>query len=429
MTPVSSLPAQAPPVLSLEVCTYLGGSKFDHARDVAFDSSGNMIVVGGTESPGLQFTNSIVTPGSPESGVKPVDVFVAKFNPAGNLLWATVVGGPSYDRAYAAEVDAEGYIYVAGRGGVGFPVTPGAMQTTFMSGGAGSLYGNQDGFIFKMKPDGSALEWATYFGGSDASMIRDLAIDAQGNVYISSQNTAGSTYPAHMQEVFDRGPYSQPAGKTDLVVAKVKADGSELLWGMHLGGSGDEAGESSIRVDASGNPVVLTATNSTNIQTTPGAYDRTFNGAWDFYLAKVHSDGSGLMFATYLGGANSEAVETHHLAIDSEDNIIVAAGTLSNDFPIVGGYHSSYNGSGGSGTGSGTNYAGDAVIAKLSPDGSQLLASTFLGGRYGDQAEGVGVDAEGNVYVAAPPIRTISRLRGALIRPAAAVRPPVLSRS
>jgi hypothetical protein len=66
---------------------------------------------------------------------------------------------------------------------------------------------------------------------------------------------------------------------------------------------------------------------------------------------------------------------------------------------MVGAYDATYNGSGGSGTGANTNYAGDAVVAKLSADGSRLVASTYLGGRYGDQAEGVGLDGDGNVWL------------------------------
>jgi hypothetical protein len=152
-------------------------------------------------------------------------------------------------------------------------------------------------------------------------------------------------------------------------------------------------------VDSAGNPVVLTATNSTDLPTTAGAWSRTLRGSFDFYVAKLRSDGSGLLWATYLGGSQEERVETHHLAVNALDEVIVAAGTLSTDFPIRGGYDGSYNGSGGTGTGANTNYAGDAVVAKLSGDGSRLLASTYLGGRYGDQAEGVWLDGEGNVWV------------------------------
>ena len=329
-----------------------------------------------------------------------MDVFVTKFDPLGRRLWTTIVGGPNYDRAYAVEVDAQGFVYVAGRAGSGFPVTSGAFQRAFAGGFAGSFYGNQDGVVFKMSPDGHALVWASYFGADDGAAIRDLAIDAAQNIYVTTQHTLGSSYPAAIQQVFNRGPFPNVAGTRDQVAAKIKGDGSQLLWAIHLGGSGNEAGESSVRVDASGNPVFVTLTASTNIQTTPGAYSRTLKGPSDFYVAKVRPDGSGLIFGTYLGGSGVEAVETHNLALDRQGNVIIAAGTHSADFPMKGAYDNTFNGKGSSGTGAATNYSGDAVIAKLSADGSQLLASTFFGGRYGDQAEGVWVDSAGSIYIA-----------------------------
>ena len=392
---------QPGPTVTLDVSSYLGGVKNDWVRDVAFDSAGNFYLTGGTERPGIGYTTAILNPGTKESpSVQEVDVFVAKFDRTGRHLWTTVVGGPNYERAYAIEVDDAGYIYVAGRAGRGFPVTTGAFQTTFMGGMETSSYGHQDGFVFKMAPDGRSLVWASYFGASDPGMIRDLAIDTHGNIYVSSVRKAGSSYPPEVQAVFDRGPYPTPAGGQDLVVARISNDGSRLVWAMHLGGTGEEAGEGSIRVGPDGHPVVLTVTNSTNAPTTAGAYSRSLRGATDFYLAKLRSDGAGLLWATYLGGSGSEAVETHHLAIDAEGNPVLAAGTLSTDFPITtGAYDATYNGSGGSGTGAGTNYAGDAVVAKISADGAALIASTYFGGRYGDQAEGVWLDRQGNVWM------------------------------
>lgn len=393
---------QSGPTVTLDLSSYLGGVKNDWVRDVAFDSAGNFYLTGGTERPGIGYTTAILNPGTKEStSVQEMDVFVAKFDRTGRHLWTTVVGGPNYERAYAIEVDDAGYIYVAGRAGRGFPVTSGAFQTTFMGGMETSSYGHQDGFVFKMAPDGRSLVWASYFGASDPGMIRDLAIDTHGNIYVSSVRKAGSSYPPEVQAVFDRGPYPTPVGGQDLVVARISNDGSRLVWAMHLGGTGDEAGEGSIRVGPDGHPVVLIVTNSTNAPTTAGAYSRSLRGATDFYIAKVRSDGAGLVWATYLGGSGSEAVETHHLAIDAEGSPVLAAGTLSTDFPVTtGAYDVTYNGSGGSGTGAGTNYAGDAVVAKISADGSRLIASTYFGGRYGDQAEGMWLDRNGNVWMA-----------------------------
>ena len=85
---------------------------------------------------------------------------------------------------YAVEVDKQGYVYVGGRAGDGFPTTEGAIQPNF--GGDSDInraYGPQDGFIAKLSPSGKQLIWATYFGGNDGSFFRDIDIDSQGNVY------------------------------------------------------------------------------------------------------------------------------------------------------------------------------------------------------------------------------------------------------
>lgn len=389
--------AEAETSVSLDLSAYMDGS----VRDITTDSNGNIYVTGGTTSPDF-----VGTPGAYQVRLNPVepegrevsrsDAFVAKLDAKGKLVWSTLIGGPNHDRAYALKVDRLGYVYIAGRAGAGFPVTRGAFQTQFMGGQETRFYGNQDGFIAKLSPDGSKVIWASYFGATDFAVIRDLDLDAEGNIYVASYYNGG-TYPASTAGGFRKGFRSTPVGQRDGVVAKIKGDGSRVLWATYIGGSGNEAVAPSIRVDHSGGVLFLTTTNSADMPTTAGAFDRTFNGGQDFYLAKISSEGS-LVYGTYLGGSGDEHVETHELAIDADGNAIVASGTTSADFPIIGKtFQKVYGGSGGSGTGYQTNYPGDIIVAKLSADGSRLLASTFIGGQYGEAAEGVGLDREGNV--------------------------------
>jgi len=96
---------------ALQWATYLGGNDYEHARDVCTDPQGNVYVVGGTRS-----TNFPIVGGTPlhpgprtdPNGSEVKDAFVAKFSPAGQLLWSTCLGGPNYERAYAVEVDRDG---------------------------------------------------------------------------------------------------------------------------------------------------------------------------------------------------------------------------------------------------------------------------------------------------------------------------------
>lgn len=388
--------ADIPDSLDLAFSTYLGGNLFEHVRDVTTDREGNIYVTGGTLSadfpvtPGAYQTThyrDIQPPDNPQ--IDPFDVFVVKLDPRGQLLWSTFLGGRNYDRAYAIEVDSLGYVYVAGRAGRAFPVTPGAFQTQFMGGQEAAFYGPQDGFIAKLSPDGSSLVWASYFGTSDPRIIRDIAVDANGDVYLASSRQSGS-YPPAVAQAFQYGFQPTPQGGIDGVVAKVSSDGTQVLWASYLGGSGSENSGPAVRVDAFGSPYFLYSTNSTDIPTTPGAYDRTFNGGLnDLYVARFTPDGSGLIFGTYLGGSGQEAVETHSLALDAQGNAYVTPSTSSPNFPTTpGAFQRTYGGG-----------PIDVAIAKLSSDGTQLLASTFIGGDAGDHSEGIAVDVNGNVYI------------------------------
>jgi hypothetical protein len=380
--------------LSVVFSTYWGGSGEDTIRDVASDVEGNLYVTGGTASPNFPVTSDAHD--RTFNGVH--DVFVTKLSQSGKVVWSTFLGGPQYDRAYAIEVDPSGFVYVAGRAGAGFPVTPNALLTEFQ-GGSESAYGEQDGFVTKLTPQGDVV-WATYFGTSDFRAIRDIAVDRNGDVYLASSHSAGA-YPAAIGAAFEGRFQSRRRGASDMVVAKLATDGSRLHWATYLGGSDNDGGTPSIRVDDSGAVFVLAGnTRSGDLPTSPTAFDRSQNGDWDLYVAKLSPDGRAMEYGSYLGGSANEFTETHGLAIAPDGRVYVAATTTSRDFPTTqGALQPAYGGSGGPGRGAGSNYPGDIVVSQLSPDGSTLLASTYLGGTQGEGAEGIAVDASGAVWV------------------------------
>ena len=136
----------------------------------------------------------------------------------------------------------------------------GALQTGFAGdSNPNSIYGTQDGVVIKLSSDGLLL-WATYFGGGDRGFIRDIDVDAAGNVYLAL--TAVSLPVPHVTA----GAFqtSQPGG-TYGVIAKLSADGSQVLWASYLGGSGLSVGTPSIRVDDAGQACVLGGTNSIDL--------------------------------------------------------------------------------------------------------------------------------------------------------------------
>lgn len=380
----------------------LGGNDEDTIRDVAVDDQGNVIVVGGTASTNLPATSAAYDRSLNTSGSPIHDAFVAKFDEAGNLLWCTYLGGPNYDRAYAVEVDLAGYVYVAGRAGAGFPVTTGVIQPAFAGDNdANTLYGNQDGFIAKLSPDGRTLLWSTYLGEVGRGFIRDIALmpDCELNCDVYAVLTdvrEGSV--THITA----GAYDTTFnGGWDSVVAHIRNDGRQVIWATYLGGSGIDVATPSIRVGSDGRVVVTGYTDSDDMPVTLGAFDRTYNGGGDLHVAAFSPEGSTLLWGTYIGGSDVEFTETHALAMDCADNVIVAATTKSADFPVSSGaFQTVYGGSAGSGTGSGTNYPGDGFVFILSADGHQRIASTFLGGSGGEGLEGVAVDGGGDVLVA-----------------------------
>jgi len=391
-TLVSCVAQEAP--LTLEFATYLGGSAGENFRDVAVDQQGNIYVTGGTSSsdfpttPGA-YDRTFATGGSDLGSSGPMDVFVAKFSPAGQLLWSTYLGGPNYDRAYAIEVDAQGHVYLAGRAGPGFPTSPGVLQPNFAGDSSSpGAYGKQDGFIAKLSPDGSQLLWASYFGGGDGAIIRDLDIDVDGNIYVVSPGNSLPNHPHVTAGTYD----TTHNGAQDTVVAKISTDGRQVIWGTYLGGSLNDGGGPSVRVDPYSHAVYVVGNTSSTDFPTPNGYDHVLlgsaNGNGEAFLAKLSPDGARLEWATFLGGSGDEGCGTHNLAIGPRGEIIAAHWTKSTDIRILpGGFQTSHRG--------GTT---DCIIWKLSPDGT-LLANTYLGGNGEENIQGAVIDNHGNVYL------------------------------
>jgi len=359
--------------------TYLGGSQEDQVRDLTTDAAGNIYVTGGTVSPDFPTTAGVFD----RSQNGNYDVYVAKLNSQGQLVWSTFIGGPNYDRAYAIEVDALGFVYVAGRAGDQFPVTAGAFQTNFNGSPDDPPYGPQDGFICKLKPNGSAVVWCSYFGTDDLHIIRDIALDPSGDIYLASSSTSG-TFPSAW---FANAYQNQRAGGVDGLVARVKSDGSQVIWATFIGGSADEAGEPSVRLDNAGNVFALYSTESVDAPA-PNGFDNSLGGPRDLYLVKFSPDGHQLLFGTYLGGNSGEDVETHELAIDPLGNPVIGNNSDSRDFPVTAGVYQDTLAGGH-----------DGVITRIAADGSHIMNSTFLGGRQDDKNEGISIDATGNIYV------------------------------
>ena len=375
----------------LDLSTFLGGNNFEQARDLAIDQQGNIYITGGTSSPNFPVTTGAFNTVYNNTGSNtvgnwgPMMAFVSKFSPQGDLIWSTFLGGPNYDRAYGIEVDDQGYVYVGGRAGEDFPVTPGAFQTDFVKGGPiNNLYGHQNGFVAKLTPDGSDLVWATYYGNDGFGFFRDIDIDDEGYVYGILNAVLGvpGGIPADAYDTSHNGNY-------DMLPVKFSPNGDSVVWATFLGGSGEDSGGPSIRVGPDKSVYVSGGTGSTDFPVTPNAIQSQRNGPRDVFVARIAADGKSLIYSTYFGGNANEYSETHSLFVDHLGQAVVACGTNSTDIPTTPGVIKPSK--------SGTDH--DCLLFRLSTDGSTLQACSYFGGSAGDGPEGLFVDSLQNLYV------------------------------
>jgi len=390
--------ARAAEGYALSFSTYLGGSGGeDTARAIAVDADGSIYVSGGTRSPDFPTTpgayDRTYNGGGRSAGSRgPMDVFVTKLDPRGRIVWSTLLGGPNYDRTYTIRVDRQGFVYLGGRAGEGFPTTEGTVQPEFAGDRRRNpAYGTQDGFLTKLSPDGSKVIWSTYFGTPGPAIIRDMDIDAEGALYVVmielSQPSPHITKGAFQQ---------RPPGGMDSLVAKISPDGRRVVWCTYLGGSGRDLAPS-LRVDAEGRPVVAGSTFSPDFPLTDGAAQRQRRGKQDAFVTKLAADGSRLIYSTLIGGSKEDgAAGKHGLALDKAGRAFVVGFTSSHDFPTTPKAFQRRYGGGTTGT---WRQTGDRFIATVSADGSRVEAATLLGGNARDGGEGIEVDAAGRVYL------------------------------
>jgi hypothetical protein len=290
------------------------------------------------------------------------------------LLYSTYLGGSNGgDYGDSIAIDSAGNAYVVGKtSSTDLPVTSGAFNTTY-SGGF------NDVFVAKLDSSGGSLLYLTYLGGAGDDRGDSIALDSAGNAYVTGF-TRSADFPV-TSGAFDT-TYN---GLDDAFVAKLDSTGSSLLYSTYLGGGTDDPGES-IAVDSAGNAYVTGLTDSTDFPVTSGAFDTTYNGSQDAFVAKLDSTGSSLIYATYLGGGSYD--EGFSIAVNSAGNAYVTGYTISTDFPVTSG---AFNTTGGG--------QENVFVAKLDSTGGSLLYSTYLGGAGPEYGQSIVIDSAGNAYV------------------------------
>jgi hypothetical protein len=218
------------------------------------------------------------------------------------------------------------------------------------------------------------LFYSTYLGGSATDQANAIAADGSGNTYVTG-DTISINFPT-------AAPFQAAnGGATDAFVTKINAAGVKV-YSTYLGGSMDEFGES-IAVDGSGNAYVAGWTTSTNFPTATPIQSAS-GGLVDGFVTKINTAGSMLVYSTYLGGSQNDVI--HAIAVDGSGSAYVTGYTVSANFPTV----NPLQAAGGN---------EDAFVTKINAAGSALTYSTYLGGSFSDNGNGIAVDSSGNAYV------------------------------
>nr|MDO8108891.1 hypothetical protein [Candidatus Sigynarchaeota archaeon] len=220
--------------------------------------------------------------------------------------------------------------------------------------------------------DPVVLEYSTFLGGPNNEDGFDMFVDG-GYAYITGQAYPG--YPS-------TGSAYDPShnGGTDVFVTKLSTSGAGLVYSTFIGGGNYDGG---FDVFVEDGYAYITGYAQAGFPTTAGAYDTSQNGDADAFVVKLSKTGDALIYSTFLGGSGSD----RGCNIKVEDGYAYITGFASPGFPTTAGANdTSHNG------------GLDTYIAKLSPNGSVLVYSTFLGGSGDDIPDEISV-VGGNAYI------------------------------
>ena len=363
--------------------TYLGGSGNDAAGNIAIDTAGNIYIRGNTSSNDFPTISPIQGTNAGGCNIDGLcgDIFIAKINADGSaLIYSTYLGGSGYDQGRDISVDDSGNVYVAGyTESLDFP-TASPLQA--------NLAGMQDVFVTKIDATGGNLVYSTYLGGTGMDgWVCAIAVDAAENAYITGE-TRSPDFPLASPL---QGTH---AGHYDAFVAKIDSSGSNLVYSTFFGGNGlDVARE--IAIDSSGRVYITGWTNSSDFPTA-SPLQANIAGGVDAFVTKLDALGANIIFSTYLGGSDNEWGK--NIALDTSENIYVAAWGNSIDFPTVSPIQGT-NAGGCIEVSSPPQDCGDASISKIDSSGLSLVYSTYLGGSGFDKINDLAIDADNNVYL------------------------------
>ncbi|MCK9611159.1 MAG: SBBP repeat-containing protein [Candidatus Cloacimonas sp.] len=331
-----------------------GGTNYDYGYGIAVDAYGNSYVTGYFKSSSCSFGTITLINNNSEF----IDIFAAKLDSNGNWLWAKQAGGIYMDYGYSIAVDINGNSYITGS----FEDSANFGTTTLDS--SSKYY--SDIFVAKLDSNGNWL-WAKQAGGTDDDGGSSIAVDANGNSYVTGVFAESATFGTTTLTSSDG---------YDIFVAKLDSNGN-WLWAKRAGGIYEDSGYS-IAVDDNGNSYI---TGFFNISATFGTTTLTSSGYYDIFVAKLDSSGNWL-WAKQAGGTIWDT--GYSIAIDDNGNSYIT-GVFAESATFC---TTTLTSSG--------DY--DIFVAKLDSSGNWLWAKQ-AGGTSTDRGYSIAVDVNGNSYV------------------------------
>jgi len=383
---------------TLVFTTVFGGSSDDFPGGIAVDSQG-IYVAGTTDSsdfPGVTASSAQNTflGGSALHGNN--DAFAVKLPLNGSLppTWATYIGGSDSDSGLGIAVDGSHNVYVVGEtfstnlGGVVGGINP-LPSGANINLGLGS--GSDDGYIVKLNSTATAYSLVSYIGGSNGDLATGVALDGNGNIYVSGE-TISADLPVTAGVVQNMcgtdGTCNNTAGPLDDAFAvAINANLLGYNYVTYYGGSAaDDA--FAIAADASGNAFLTGTTRSTDFTTAGTPVQSALAGTQNSFVLELNSTGTAATYGSYFGGNGTDAGLA--IALDGSDNVYLTGQTSSSaNFPLQNATQQALSG------------PSDAFVSVVSISQGQLLFSTYLGGG-GDENQsfaGIAVDPSDRIYV------------------------------
>jgi len=332
-----------------------GGGLAEDAKGIAADRNGNVFVTGNYYSSSIAFGSSVL------SNAGNNDVFLVKYDAAGNIQWAAGAGGPGYDFGKAVATDAAGNVYMAGN-----------FQSSSITFGSTTLTsaGAEDIFLVKYNAAG-AVQWAVRAGSGTSDQAFGVTADSAGNVYITGSYNGTVAFGSTLLT---------SAGGNDIFIAKYNTAGVGQ-WAISAGGSSGDAG-AAICLDAAGN-ILLTGTFYSAVCTFGTLIVNNISSAnYEVFTAKYDASGTAL-WAKGFGGTSSES--SYSITTDHNNDVYVS------------GYFSSATVLFGSAVLTNAG-ATDIFLIKYNAAGTEQWAQG-MGGTGSESAYGVVTDEQDNVYL------------------------------